>query len=344
MILKDKKNIDNYKRKELENKIICGMTLNVLKKIPSKSVQTIITSPSYFLKKEYENKDEKFNEYLKNHKEIIKESRRILKDNGAIFWNVAQTVNDKEIVPLGAVFYNVFKEINFFLKNWIIWKFEGGECPANRLFGRYENVLWFVKDKENFIFNVDDIRVPTKWIKDSRVRKDGKNPEDFWFFDERSNIEKLNSIQSKLNNYRKLISEKADGYVNQILMDEIARDLENQLNNLLETKDNVIKRNLSDNIWHYNRVVNISKKEKIKHPKTNKAHPCPFPERLIERIIKMSSKKGDFILDIFSGSGTVMKVARDLDRKWCGIDKEKEYCEIAKHRLKSKKSQQLRLM
>ena len=83
-------------------------------------------------------------------------------------------------------------------------------------------------------------------------------------------------------------------------MDEIARDLENQLNNLLETKDNVIKRNLSDNIWHYNRVVNISKKEKIKHPKTNKAHPCPFPERLSERIIKMSSKKGDFILDIFS--------------------------------------------
>ena len=37
-----------------------------------------------------------------------------------------------------------------------------------------------MKDKENFIFNVDDIRVPTKWIKDSRVRKDGKNPEDFW--------------------------------------------------------------------------------------------------------------------------------------------------------------------
>ena len=65
---------------------------------------------------------------------------------------------------------------------------------------------------------------------------------------------------------------------------------------------------------------------------------------MIERIIKMSSNKGDFILDIFSGSGTVMKVARDLDRKWCGIDKEKEYCEIAEHRLKSKKSQQLRLV
>ena len=29
-----------------------------------------------------------------------------------------------------------------------------------------------------------------------------------------------------------------------------------------------------------------------------------------------------------------MKVARDLDRKWCGIDKEKEYCEIAEKRIK----------
>ena len=68
------------------------------------------------MKKEYENKNEKFNEYLKNHKEIIKETRRVLKDNGAIFWNVAQTINDKEIFPLGAIFYNIFKELNFFFK------------------------------------------------------------------------------------------------------------------------------------------------------------------------------------------------------------------------------------
>ena len=147
-----------------------------------------------------------------------------------------------------------------------------------------------------------------------------------------------------MKKYKNLISEKADNYVNQILMDEITRDIEDQINDLLDTKNKIITKNLHDNIWHLNRVVNNSKKEKIKHPKTKNAHPCPFPEKLINRIIKMSSNKNDFILDIFSGSGTVMKVASELKRKWCGIDKEKEYCEIAQHRIKNKKPLQLRLV
>lgn len=336
MIIKDKKNTKAYLKKTIVNKIICGETLAVLKKLPSKSVQTIITSPSYFLQKEYESKTENFNDYLKNHKKIIKETNRILKDNGAIFWNVAQSVEKGEIIPLGAIFYNIFKNLNFFLKNWIIWKFEGGECPRTRLFGRYENVLWLIKNKEKFIFNIDNIRVPTKWLKDKRVRNDGKNPEDFWILDDRTNVDKLSLIKSKLNKYKKLISEKKKDYINQILMDELTRDIEDQLNDMLDTKNKIIDKNLHDNIWHINRVVNVSKKEKIKHPKSKKAHPCPFPERLIERIIKMSSNKNDLVLDIFSGSGTVMKVANQLNRKWCGIDKDKEYCEIAKIRVKSK--------
>ena len=335
MILKDNKS-KKYTKSIIQNKIICGETLSVLKKIPTCSVQTIVTSPSYFLQKEYENKSENFQDYLKNHKEIIKESRRVLKNNGAIFWNVAQTVQEGEILPLGAIFYNIFKDINFYLKNWIIWKGEGGECPRTRLFGRYENVLWLVKNKDEFIFNIDDIRVPTKWLKDKRVRNDGKNPEDFWILDDRKNIDKLNLIKSKLSKYKKLISEKKKDYVNQILMDEITRDIEDQLNDMLETKEKILNKNLQDNIWHINRVVNISKKEKIKHPKTKKAHPCPFPERLIERIIKMSSNKNDLVLDIFSGSGTVMKIANQLNRKWCGIDMDKEYCEIAEIRVKNK--------
>ena len=331
IFFKNKKNF--FSIKELNNKIIHGQTFKVLKKFPSKSVSLIITSPSYFLGKEYEKKYD-FQSYLDEHFKIILECKRILKDNGAIFWNVAQTIKDQEIIPLGVCFYNYFKKIDFFLKNWIIWKFEGGQTPRSRLFGRYENILWFVKNKNNYIFNIDDIRIPSKWINDKRVHKKGKNPEDFWFFDERKNIEKLDLLRSKLLEYKKLISEKTEQYVNQILMDEKFRDIENEINDLIDTKNKVIERNLYDNIWHINRVVNISKSQKIKHPKTKETHPCPFPEKMIERIIKMSSNKKDLVLDIFSGSGTVLKVANDLNRNWCGIDKEKKYCEIAAYRLK----------
>ena len=64
MILHHLKKKKKYSTKDVENKIICGETLNVLKTLPDKSVQTIITSPSYFLKKEYENKNEIFDNYL----------------------------------------------------------------------------------------------------------------------------------------------------------------------------------------------------------------------------------------------------------------------------------------
>ena len=36
---------------------------------------------------------------------------------------------------------------------------------------------------------------------------------------------------------------------------------EDQLNDMLETKEKILNKNLQDNIWHINRVVNISKKE-----------------------------------------------------------------------------------
>ena len=65
---------------------------------------------------------------------------------------------------------------------------------------------------------------------------------------------------------------------------------------------------------------------------------------LIERIIKMSSNKNDLILDIFSGSGTAMKVANDLERKWCGIDRDMKYCEIAKFRIQTNTSKQLKIL
>lgn len=44
------------------------------------------------------------------------------------------------------------------------------------------------------------------------------------------------------------------------------------------------------------------------------------PEALIKRIIGMSSKEGDWILDSFLGSGTTVAVAHKMKRKWIGIE------------------------
>lgn len=45
-----------------------------------------------------------------------------------------------------------------------------------------------------------------------------------------------------------------------------------------------------------------------------KGHPAPFPEELPRRLIQLYTVEGDCVLDPFGGSGTVMKMARDLNR------------------------------
>ena len=62
-------------------------------------------------------------------------------------------------------------------------------------------------------------------------------------------------------------------------------------------------------------------------------HPTQKPECLLERIIIASTKEEDVVLDPFMGSGTTCVVAKKLNRKWIGIDKERQFYDIAKIRI-----------
>ena len=64
----------------------------------------------------------------------------------------------------------------------------------------------------------------------------------------------------------------------------------------------------------------------------NNRHPAPFPVTLVDRII--SSTKAKVVIDPFMGSGTTALSARKLQRDFIGIDMAKEYCNLAKERLK----------
>jgi len=63
-------------------------------------------------------------------------------------------------------------------------------------------------------------------------------------------------------------------------------------------------------------------------------HPAMFPEELARRVIKLFSFENDVVLDPFNGVGTTTKVAKELNRRYLGIDISKEYTEKAKERLK----------
>ncbi len=62
-------------------------------------------------------------------------------------------------------------------------------------------------------------------------------------------------------------------------------------------------------------------------------HPTQKPIELLKRIILASTKKGDLVLDPFCGSSTTGVAALLLDRKYVGIDSEKEYLQLSEKRL-----------
>lgn len=64
-------------------------------------------------------------------------------------------------------------------------------------------------------------------------------------------------------------------------------------------------------------------------------HPTQKPIALLERIILSSTDEKDLILDPFNGSGTTGIVANRLNRKYIGIDNEKDYLDLTIRRLEN---------
>ena len=62
-------------------------------------------------------------------------------------------------------------------------------------------------------------------------------------------------------------------------------------------------------------------------------NPCQKPEKLIERIIRVSSNPGQRVLDCFMGSGTTGVAAKKLNRDFVGIERDNKYFEMAKKRI-----------
>lgn len=64
-----------------------------------------------------------------------------------------------------------------------------------------------------------------------------------------------------------------------------------------------------------------------------KLHPTMKPISLMELLIKASSNKDDLVMDPFMGSGSTGVAAKNLNRKFIGIEKDEKYFEIAKKRI-----------
>ena len=72
---------------------------------------------------------------------------------------------------------------------------------------------------------------------------------------------------------------------------------------------------------------------RIKHRRDRDYHPCQLPEVLMERIIHLSSREGDIVLDALSGTGTTAVVSARLNRHYVAIDIDEKYVQITRDKI-----------
>ncbi len=263
-----------------------GDCLGMLKEIENEKFDLVLTSPPYNVGKSYEAKTS-IEHYLEIQEEIIVEIIRTLSDKGNLCWQVGNYVQRGEVFPLDIYYYHIFKRHGLKLRNRIIWYFGHGLHASNRFSGRYETLLWFSKT-DDYIFNLDSVRVPAKYpgklhFKGPKKGKPsgnplGKNPSDIW--------------------------------------EIVLRDWETSLWNIPNVKSN--------------------------HPEKT-VHPCQFPIELVERCVLALSKEGSWVLDPFAGVFSTVIGAVIHNRNAIGIERDTDYCEIARERVAQLQDGRLRI-
>lgn len=83
-------------------------------------------------------------------------------------------------------------------------------------------------------------------------------------------------------------------------------------------------------IWDY---TNGGDKNRVK-----RQHPATYPDQIPYDLIQVFTEPGDVVLDPMSGSGSTCVAASILGRNYVGIDISKEYCEIARRRIKQRET------
>jgi DNA modification methylase len=258
-------------------KLVHGDTVAKLKNYEDGFFDLVISSPPYNIGKEYETK-KSIEEYLKEQETAIEQFVRVTSSKGSICWQVGNYVSNGEIFPLDIYYYDLFKAHDMKLRNRIIWHFGHGLHASNRFSGRYETILWFTKG-DKYIFNLDDVRVPSKYPGKRHFKGPkkgqpssnplGKNPSDIW--------------------------------------EIVVNDWERELWNIPNVKSN--------------------------HPEKT-THPCQYPIELVQRCVLALTSRNGWVLDPYAGVGSTVLAALLSGRNAVGIEKEKDYLDVAEKRIK----------
>ena len=356
--------------KENDNLIIKGNNLVVLHNLKKKyagKVKCIYIDPPYNTGKDGFNYNDRFNHstwlsFMKNRLEV---ARDLLSNNGTIWISI----DDNESHYLKVLADSIFGRENFL--NEIIWQRAYSPVNLKKTFSKsHDSILVYVKNNtsktelnklqrdekslklyknpDNDVrgrwkssdlsvgpavkSNIYEIETPSgrrvlppsgySWRLNKERLKEYIADNRIWFGEDGKNVPSI----------KRFLSEVKDGVVAQTVWLNLNNESQEVSDECFELKE-LINEN---SIWTYQEVGHTQDaKKEIKNLFSGEAlFETPKSEKLIQRIIHLSSNESDLILDFFLGSGTTAAVAHKMKRQYIGIEQMDYMDNVAVERMK----------
>ena len=298
----------------METKILIGDVRSRLKDIPDKSVQCVVTSPPYWGLRDYGNNgqiglEQTPQEYVTEMVTVFREVWRVLADDGVLWLNLGDSY-------VGTGSKGEFKDPKYA-------NGRNGQAVAvnNKVAGLKSKDLVGIPWRVAFALQDDGwyLRQDIIWAKSNPMP------------------ESVRDRCTKSHEYIFMLTKQSRYYFdNQAIKEPSA--------NLGKTKIKFGDNKYGDS--NEPKYATKSGNEYIDTGTRNKrdvwtiptrpfkgAHFAVMPEAIVEPCILSSSRKGDTVLDPFTGSGTVAVVSVKHQRNFIGVELNPEYVDIANKRI-----------
>ena len=271
-----------------------GDSLDLLRLLPEKSINLIVTSPPFALQRKKEYGNESADDYVAWFLRFAWEFKRVLKDDGSL------------VVDIGG--------------SWI----KGS--PVRSVY-HFELVVALVKQlgfylaEEFFWVNTAKLPSPAEWVTVRRVRvKDAVNC--LWWMSPKPNPKANN--RNVLKPYSASMLTLLDkGY--KAKLRPSGHDISDNFSQRHEGA-------IPPNLLSFANTDSNSRYQRLCRQSGNTVHPARYPIALPLFFLKFLTDPNDIVLDPFAGSNVTGEAAEQLGRRWRGFDLMDEYVQGSRFR------------
>ena len=300
------------------NKVHLGdWTTNQLE---DKSVQLIIADPPYFeVKGEFDFVWDSFDDYLKDVEKWAIECKRVLADNGTLFW-----YGDAKKIAYTQIIFDKY----FNLLNNIVWENTNQSKQSMVNVSGYrsfppltERILMYSNDKYNLSKCVYHIR---DYIREEIIKSKGKII-----------LKQVNKALGTATNGGGVASAclSLDKTEPTMITKEMYIKLQKWCEPYLRKEYEELRKEYEELRRPFNNHLHLGDVIRLPNYETNKfKHDTIKPEKLTRILLQTCSRKGDLVLGPFAGSGTECAMAAKEGREFIGFDIEPKYVEMANAR------------